>query len=85
MVKKYKYEFYYRLDKIGLANSIGNKEVKSDRYIHMDFERNLPLTDKEYDIASKKLVDSVANNFNVEKEYITPVNESEYMRHSKMH
>ncbi|WP_432665409.1 hypothetical protein R9X47_03905 [Wukongibacter baidiensis] len=84
MVKKYKYEFYYRLDKAGLANDIENKEVKSDKYILMDFERNLPLTDEEYNIASKKLIDSVVNNYNVEKEYITPIDEKEYMKHSKM-
>lgn len=85
MVKKYKYEFYYRLDKEGFANNIKIEEVNSDRYIHMDFERNLPLTEKEYNIASKKLMDSVSNNFNIEKEYITPVDKKEYMKHNRIH
>ncbi|WP_432401272.1 hypothetical protein [Wukongibacter sp. M2B1] len=84
MVKKYKYEFYYRLDKEGFANSIENREVKENKYIHMDFERNLPMTDREYDIASKKLIDSVANNYSVDKEYITAIDKKEYMRYTKM-
>jgi len=79
MVKKYKYEFYYKIDKeAGLDKEITG-EIKKDSYVQMDFERNLPMTDKEYDIASRKLIDSIANNISVDKKYITPVDKKEYM------
>lgn len=77
MGKKYKYEFCYRIDKEGIQEN-NNLTSKRDSYILMDFERNLPLTDKEYEIASKKLIDSVANNSSVDKKYITPINKKEY-------
>lgn len=83
MGKKYKYEFYYRIDKEGIRES-NNGIQKRDSYILMDFERNLPLTDKEYEIASKKLIDSVANHNDVEKKYITPIKKKEYDSKVKM-
>ena len=83
MGKKYKYEFYYRIDKEGIQE-INNEISKRDSYIVMDFERNLPLTDKEYEIASKKLIDSVANHNNVEKKYIRPIKKEEYDNKVKM-
>lgn len=84
MVKKYKYEFYYRIDKEAAHQKDDMKEVKKDSYVQMDFERNLPMTDKEYGIASKKLIDSVANNINVDKRYITPIDKEEYMSRRRM-
>lgn len=79
MADKYKYEFYYRIDKEANIEKGSKKQGLKDSYVQMEFERKLPLSEQEYEIASKKLIDSVVNDMKVEKEYITPITKREYM------
>jgi len=69
--KKYKYDFYFKVA----------KEANFDKgeYLTYTYERDLPLSEEEYNNAAKKLVESVANDINVKKEYITPLTMEEYI------
>lgn len=83
MTNKYKYEFYYRISRAASIDKGSNKEGNKDSYVQMEFERNLPLSDEEYEIASKKLIDSVVNDMEVEKKYISPITKKEYIENAK--
>ena len=81
MGKKYKYDFYFRIDPAANDKS-DNNDGKED-YAKLSFERTLPLNDEEYRISAEKLVDSVSNSIGVNKKYITPVTEEEFIKKSK--
>jgi len=74
MGKKYKYDFYFKVDE--RANFDGS-------YLKYTYERDLPLDDEEYKKASIKLIDSVANDLDISKDYITPVSIEEFNEKSK--